>query len=94
MCSHSGRYTVRRLCSTARSHSRELMCGGEQLWLVDRGEPPTLLFDMPRLIFDDGRGLALRMRATVRSLRIARALAERLNASMSSSIVFGSSGTL
>jgi hypothetical protein len=52
-------------------------------------ETSTLLFGMPLLFSDVGRGLALRMSAAVRSLRMAMALAERLNASMSSSITLG-----
>ncbi len=38
-------------------------------------EPSTLLFVMPGLMFDDGRGLALRMSAAVRSLWMLIALA-------------------
>ncbi len=56
--------------------------------------PSTLLFDMPGLMLDDGRGLALRMRAAVRSLRMLIALAERLKASISSSMTAGCSGGL
>ncbi len=55
-------------------------------------EPSTLIFDMPGLMFDDGRGLALRIRVAMRSLFLAMAMADRLNASMSSSIVACSSG--
>ncbi len=57
-------------------------------------KPPTLLFNMPGLISDDGRGLALRIRAAVRSLLMAMARADRLKASMLSSITLGSSVTL
>ncbi len=40
-------------------------------------EPSTLIFDVPLLISDEGRGLALRIRAAVRSLFLAMAEAER-----------------
>ncbi len=67
-------------------------CGSE---IGEEGSvPSTLLFDMPWLIFADGSGLALRMSAAVRSLRMLIALAERLKASVLSSIILGSSGTL
>jgi hypothetical protein len=49
---------------------------------------------MPGLMFDDGTGLALRIRVAMRSLLLAMAIANRLNASMSNSIVDGSSGGL
>jgi hypothetical protein len=39
-------------------------------------EPSTLIFDVPLLISDEGRGLALRIRAAVRSLFLAMAAAE------------------
>ncbi len=57
-----------------------MRCGGEHLGLGDRGRricAPTLLFNMSLLIFDKGRGLALRIRAAVRSLFLAMAAAER-----------------
>ncbi len=57
-------------------------------------EPSTLIFDVPGLMFDDGRGLALRIRVAMRSLPLAIAMADRLNFSMSNSIVAGSSGGL
>ncbi len=57
-------------------------------------KPPTLLFNMPGLIFDDGRGLALRIRAAVRSLCLAMAMADRLKASIFNSMVVGCSGGL
>ncbi len=53
---------------------------GEQLWLGDRGGrilTPVLLYDTLGLIPDEGRGLALRMSAAVRSRWAAIALAER-----------------
>ncbi len=56
--------------------------------------PSTLLLDISRLIPDVGRGLALRMSAAVRSLLLAMARADRLKASMLSSITLGSSGML
>ncbi len=40
-------------------------------------EPFTLIFDVPMLISDEGRGLALRIRAAVCSLFLAMAAAER-----------------
>ncbi len=58
-------------------------------------EPSTLIFDVPGLMFDDdGRGLALRIRVAMRSLFLAMAMADQLNAFMSNSIVAGSSGGL
>ncbi len=57
-------------------------------------ETSTLLFCMPLLISDVGRGLALRISAAVHSLRIAMDRADRLKASMSGSITLGSSETL
>ncbi len=56
--------------------------------------PSTLLFDMPGLMLDNGRGLALRMSAAVRSLWMLIALAERLKASISSSMTAGCFGGL
>jgi hypothetical protein len=43
----------------------------------------TLLLDTPRLLFAVGRGLAFRIRAATRSLFLAMARADRLNASIS-----------
>ncbi len=60
----------------------------------DGSQPSTLIFDVSFLIFDDGRGLALRIRAAMRSLPLAIAMADRLNFSMSSSMTCGSSGGL
>ncbi len=57
----------------------------------DGSEPFTLIFDVSLLIFDEGRGLALRIRAAMRSLPLAMAMADRLNFSMSSSMNCGSS---
>ncbi len=57
-------------------------------------EPSTLLFNMSLLIFDVGRGLALRMNAAVRSLPLAIAMVDRLKASMVNSMVAGCSGGL
>ncbi len=56
--------------------------------------PSALIFNMSLVIFDEGRGLALRMSAAVRSLLLAMARADRLIAFMLSSITLGSSGTL
>ncbi len=50
-------------------------CGSE---IGEEGsEPSTLVFDVPLLISDEGRGLALRIRAAVRSLDLAMTAAER-----------------
>ncbi len=57
-------------------------------------EPSTLIFDVPGLMFDDGRGLALRIRVAMRSLFLAMAMADRLNASMSNWYNVGWSGGL
>ncbi len=50
-------------------------------------ETSTLLFGMPLLISDVGRGLALRMNAVVRVLPLAIAMSDRLKASMFNSMV-------
>ncbi len=54
--------------------------------------PSTLLLDTLLLSSDVGRGSALRIYAAARSLPLAIASVERLNFSMSSSIIAGSSG--
>ncbi len=54
----------------------------------------TPIFNMSLVIFDEGSGLALRIRVAIRSLFLAMAMADLLNASMFNSIVAGSSGGL
>jgi hypothetical protein len=56
--------------------------------------PSTLLFNMSLVIFDERRGLALRMNAAVRSLPLAIAMADWLKAFISNSMVIGCSGGL
>ncbi len=80
---------------TQRGVIAEMLGEGPSSWGSAIGEegtgPSTLIFDMPGLMFDDGRGLALRIRVAMRSLFLAMAMADRLNASMFNSIVAGSS---